>query len=148
MAPGTRYPAARHEARQARITAKLQRYDTPRDRLLGVFDVMGELFAEPGYRGCAFVRANAEVRADSSARTVCDEARLWTRQLFTRLAGDAGAPDPEDLAARLHLLYDGAAVSAQMDRNPAAAITAREVAAQLLDAVTGTPRRKAGARRA
>jgi AcrR family transcriptional regulator len=140
------YLAARHEARQARITARLQRCNTPRDRLLGVFDAMAELFAEPGYRGCVFMRANAEARAGSSARTVCDEARQWTRELFTGLAREAGAPDPAGLAARLHLLYDGAGVSAQMDGGATAALLAREMAAQLLDAAIGTPRRKTTAR--
>src|SRR5258708_4970483 len=45
------YLMRRHLARQERITRKLARYDTPRDRLLGVFDVLAELFAEPGFRG-------------------------------------------------------------------------------------------------
>jgi hypothetical protein len=33
------------------------RYDTPRERLLAVFEGQGELFAQPGYRGCAFAAA-------------------------------------------------------------------------------------------
>src|SRR4249919_3606234 len=44
------YLVARHEARQARMKEKLARYKTPKDRLLGVFDVMGKLFAEPNFR--------------------------------------------------------------------------------------------------
>src|ERR1700684_4332700 len=36
------YLTARHAARQERMTRKLARYDTPRARLLGVFDVLGE----------------------------------------------------------------------------------------------------------
>src|SRR3954467_8568159 len=51
---------ARHESRQARIKDKLALYKTPRERLLGVFDVMAELLAQPDFRGCAFVRASAE----------------------------------------------------------------------------------------
>src|ERR1700712_1525754 len=59
------YLQSRHEARQARLTTKLARYDDPRDRLLGVFDVMDELFAEPRFRGCAFLNASAEAPAGS-----------------------------------------------------------------------------------
>src|SRR5215471_13458748 len=48
------YLEGRHAAMTGRITKAIARYDNPRDRLLGVFDAQGELFAEPGYRGCAF----------------------------------------------------------------------------------------------
>lgn len=128
------YLVARHEARQARMKEKLARYSTPRERLLGVFDVMGELFKESNFRGCAFVRASAEVRPGSSVKTACDDSRAWLRSLFTDLAKDAGAARPERLAQQLVLLYDGASVSAQMDRDASAAAAARAVAAVMLDA--------------
>lgn len=128
------YLEARHDARKARLTEKLARYGTPRARLLGVFDVMGELFAEPTFRGCAFVRASAEVRPGSSVKSVCDDTRAWSRELFTDLAKAAGAKDPARLARQLVLLYDGATVSAHMDRDPTAAAAARTAASVLLDA--------------
>lgn len=56
------------------------------------------------------------------------------RGLFTELATEAGYADPEGLARQLHLLYDGAGLSARMDRDPSAATTARTAAAVLLDA--------------
>ena len=135
------YLEARHDARKARLTEKLARYGTPRERLLGVFDVMGELFAEPTFRGCAFVRASAEMRPGSSVKSVCDNTRAWSRELFTDLAKAAGAKDPERLARQLVLLYDGATVSAHMDRDPTAAAVARTTASLLLDAAIGAPDR-------
>jgi hypothetical protein len=45
-----------------------------------------------------------------------------------------GTPDPALLAQQLVLLYDGATDSAQLDRDPSAALAARAVAATLLDA--------------
>jgi AcrR family transcriptional regulator len=130
------YLAARHEARQQRITQKLARYKAPRERLLGVFDALGEVVVENGFRGCAFLRASAETRPGSGVRNVCDDTRAWTRALFTDLAKAAGAARPERLAQQLILLYDGATVAAQMDRDPTAAAAARAVAATLLDAAT------------
>jgi hypothetical protein len=53
------------------------------------------------------------------------------------LAQEAGAVDPERLARQLTLLYDGATVSARMDRDPSTAATARVVAVALVDAATG-----------
>ncbi|MFC7647351.1 hypothetical protein ACFQX6_47675 [Streptosporangium lutulentum] len=47
--------------------------------------------------------------------------------------------DPESLARQLHLLYDGAGLSARMDRDPSAATTARAAAATLLDAAPMIP---------
>ena len=128
------YLQARHEARQSRMKAALARYRNPKDRLLGVFDVMAELFAEPNYRGCAFMRASAEAKSGSSVKTVCEDSRAWTRSLFTELARDAGVSKPEELVGQLVLLYDGATVCAQMDRDFGAAARARAVAAVLLHA--------------
>jgi AcrR family transcriptional regulator len=130
------YLDGRYARRRERLTEGLARYDTPRERLLGVFDVIGELFAEPGYKGCAFINASAEARPDSSIKTVTDEYRAWVHDLFVGLAREAGIANPESLARRLVLLYDGAGVSARMDGNRDAAVEARAVAAALLDAAT------------
>jgi AcrR family transcriptional regulator len=128
------YLQGRHEARQARILSGLERFETPRDRLLGVFDLLAEMTATPGFRGCAFYNASAESAAGSAVEQVCDHNRAWTRGLFVELARDAGAKDPEALAAQLVILYDGTSVGARMDRSPGAAETARTMAAALLDA--------------
>lgn len=129
------YLAARHESRRERMERSLARYDTPRERLLGVFDVLGELYG-PSYRGCAFLNASAEAHG-AGVDEACDNYRGWVRGLFTDLARAAGVRDPESLAARLVLLYDGTGVSARMDRDPSAAGTAKSVAAVLLDAAVG-----------
>jgi hypothetical protein len=54
--------------------------------------------------------------------------------LFTELAEEAGARSPKTLAHQLHLLYDGASVSASTDLHSRAAETARAAATVLLDA--------------
>jgi AcrR family transcriptional regulator len=128
------YLEGRHQSRKQRITRGLARYDSPRDKLLGVFDILGELFAEPGYRGCAFVNASAESAAGSSVEQVSDEYRGWVRSVFVQLASEAGAADPEALARQLYLLYDGATTSARMDHNPGSAAAAKVAATVLVDA--------------
>jgi AcrR family transcriptional regulator len=127
------YLSARHESRRQRITEGLKRFTTPRERLLGVFDIQSETFRANNFRGCPFVRASAEVKPDSAVRVVCDESREWLRALFIDLAKDAGARDPEDLADKFLLLYDGAAVAAQMDKSKDAAASARAVAEMVLE---------------
>ena len=56
------------------------------------------------------------------------------RGLLTGLAADAGAADPQLLGRQLHIIYDGASLSARMDRDASAAVAARAAAALLLDA--------------
>lgn len=128
------YLARRHEARRERITLKLARYKTAKDKLLGIFDIMNESVAESTYRGCAFVRASAEARTGSSAKVVSDETRAWFRLLLADLAREAKARNPDQLAEQFMMLYDGAAVAAHMDANKEAPVAARKVALMLLTA--------------
>lgn len=127
------YLRSRHARITDRITRSLQRYRTPRTRLLGVFDAQGELFEDPTFRGCAFVNATAEAH-NQATDEAATEYRLWVRALLTELADRAGAPEPHLLASQLHLLYDGASISARMDRDGRASATARAAATTLLDA--------------
>ena len=62
------YLEQRHAVVTARISKYLERYAGPRERLLGVFEAQGELFAEPGFRGCAFVSASAESPGEAVSR--------------------------------------------------------------------------------
>ncbi len=127
------YLEARFQGRKERIEKKLATLESPRQKMLAVFDVLAEYVAKPGYRGCAFVRASAESRSGAGVQAACDLSRGYTRKLFTTLAREAGARDPGALAERLVLLYDGAMVSAQMDENRKAARIARDVAEMLID---------------
>src|SRR3981081_1202054 len=129
------YLTERHDATQERMTRELAaRFDTPRERLLGVFEVQGLSFTEPGFRGCAFSSANAETPPGGSVEEVTVDHRIWIRTLFRDLGKEAGATDPEGLARQLALLYDGAGISAWMDRDPGAATAARAIATRLVDA--------------
>lgn len=128
------YLDARHDRTREQIERVLTRFRTPRERLLGVFDGQGQLFTEPGFNGCAHMTASAEVRPGSPVEGAADRYRLWVRTLFTDLAREADVADPEELARQLHLLYDGAGISARMDRDPSAATTARAAATALFDA--------------
>ena len=130
------YLQSRHARQADRIARALTRFRTPRERLLGVFDAQGELFTDPEYHGCAFVRASAEAHYGDAVDHAATTYRAWVRGTFTELATEAGAADPEALARQLQLLYDGAGLSARMDRDPSAATTARAAAAALLDTAT------------
>src|SRR3954470_14333545 len=131
------YLQGRFDRRRARLTAAVQRYDNPREQVLGIFESLAEAAEAANYRGCAFYNASAESPDDTGgAAEVCRMSRAWTRSLFTRLVREAGARDPEELAGQLMVLYDGSSVGARMDHTADAARAARTVAAVLLDAAT------------
>jgi len=127
------YLEDRHALQVERITRYIARYGTAREQLLGVFEAQGELFAAPGFRGCAFVSASAESPGEL-VELAAGEYRGWVRSLLTDLAREAGVAAPETLGRQLHMIYDGASLSARMDHDPAASVTARAAAETLLDA--------------
>ncbi len=78
---------------------------TPRDRLTAVFR-FAEEWAEANARGCAFVNAWAELNSTQSLGIeVIAEEKRWMLRLFEQVLGDG------ELAAQVHLVYEGAHVA-------------------------------------
>jgi len=113
---------------------------TPIDRIQRVFELLGDWFEEPSYRGCPFINACAEFGVDHPAAVVTREHRRQLTTRFVDLCAEAGVEVPSLLAAQLLLLYDAALVSAHIDGTPAAAQTARDAAVALLKQATARRR--------
>ena len=143
------YLEARNAARQARIDERISRYDTPQKKILSIFELLGELSSQPGYRGCAFMRARSDDSVSEKVKAASDQSRTFMLDRFMSLAREASAANPGQLAQQLLLLYDGASVAGHLDRNRNAASLARELAAQLLSSncPKGSARMKKGAAR-
>ncbi len=129
--------------RDERLRNGLMRYveehaESPRDRLLAVFDAHGAWFKQEDYRGCMFINAAAEFSgiADPIHGIAAEHKRLMVRYL-AKLAEDVGAKDPQRLAFELLLLLDGAIVCAQISRQTDAADRARAAAEVLIDDALG-----------
>lgn len=138
------YLHGRADRRRQRVLAAIAQHDSPRARILAVFDVLAARVAEPDFRGCPFVNASAEgPPGDNRLRRACDELRQWTTRLFSGLARDLGAADPTALGRQLMVLYDGALLGASMDRDQRAVRPARAMAEALLDALPRPARTKA-----
>ncbi len=115
------------------------RGSTPTERVLAVFDLLGEWFDEPGYRGCPFINVEAEYGAGHPTHEVTLEHRAWVRGLFESLLTEAGDPGREATALQLCLLYDGAMASAQADPGRPWAAAARSAAARVLGVTDRRP---------
>ncbi|MFI1471231.1 TetR/AcrR family transcriptional regulator [Streptomyces wuyuanensis] len=105
----------------------------PAERILVVFDWLRDCFAEPDFRGCAFVNAFGELGA--TAPEVAEAARRHKEAFRRYIAGLVdGAGVPGGLAAPLALLAEGAITTAAVTGSPLPAHTAREAAGLLLAA--------------
>jgi AcrR family transcriptional regulator len=128
------YLLGRHARWTERVEEQVVKASGPAEKALAVFDALGTLFAEPSYRGCAFVNAIAEAPVDGPERHAAAQFRSWLHELFGTLAADLPVRKPEELADQLVILYDGAVATAQMDGSPRAAATARTLASIVIDA--------------
>jgi AcrR family transcriptional regulator len=107
--------------------------DTPRDRLLAVFDAFDEWFHQRDFESCALIAALFEVR--NPAEPVHQAAVRGledARRLILGLLTPTRTRDPEALAYQLQILMMGAIVSATR-QDLEAAVHAREMAELLLD---------------
>jgi AcrR family transcriptional regulator len=90
-----------------------RRADSPRARLLAIFDVFDGWFREPGFEGCAFVTVMLEHADDRDAiYHACNAYLANIRGFLQELARDAGIADPEAFSRKWHILMKGSIVSA------------------------------------
>jgi uncharacterized protein HemY len=88
--------------------------DDPLAQLCAWLEEMARRLAEPEERGCALANAAIELpEKDHPARRVIEEYKRAQRTRLVRLSEEAGLSDPEMLADELHLLLEGARVTAQ-----------------------------------
>ena len=89
--------------------------DTPRERVLAMFDVLGQLVSGADYRGCAFINAAVEMAdPDHPFVGIAVAHKEFVREAFSRYLAEAGLRETEPLATQLLMLVDGVFVSAQM----------------------------------
>lgn len=116
---------------RGRLAEAVARREDPRERILAVYDRLEEWFAEPGFRGCAWINAYGELGATSErvTRQVKAHKAAFRAYLGSLVAG-AGLPDA--LTGPLFLLAEGAMVTAGIEGGTAPAAQAREAARRLL----------------
>ncbi len=108
--------------------------DTPRAQLLALFDALAEWFAEPGFRGCMFIKAASEYQVpDHPIHAQSGEHKRLIFKTIRDLARQAGADDPDRLARQLALLKEGAIVAAHLGMTGDPAVDAKESAAILME---------------
>jgi AcrR family transcriptional regulator len=128
------YLLGRHASWTARIDTAIAAQADPKDRILAIFDVLGELFSAPDFRGCSFMNAVAEAQEGGPELAAAANFRAWLHDMFGDLVGGLDVQNPSLLAGQLVVLYDGAVAAAQMDASPGSAQTAKALAAMAIEA--------------
>lgn len=117
----------------ARLRTLAAAASTPEDQLLAIFDLLGQEFADPSYRGSDLVNVAAEYPdPDHPVRVAIRDHKREILRYLAELATAAEEADPEKVAAIVLTLADGAACVRVSVGDQGAAALAREAASRLL----------------
>lgn len=124
---------ARHALWEDGISGAVARADTPRDKLLSIYDYLSSWFSDDSFRGCGFINAFGELGGVfPSVAALAREHKDSFQSYVARLVANAGAD--ASLAPQLALLAEGAQTTAAISGSPEAAMQARAAAEVLVDA--------------
>lgn len=115
----------------------------PKAQLLAFFEACTQRLTEPGFRGCAFLNAMAEIsESDHPARRCAVGHERALRERLAYLSRQAGARDPEQLADQLLLISNGALATAPLFGEPSPAVQLITIATHLIDLQCESPQAK------
>ncbi len=133
------YLTIRHAELLAFYERRLAKADTPKDKVLAVFDAYqdhAEFAYERGFRGCGMLNAAAELTVGDIGRDAVRRHKeevegLIVIHLNEVLSDDAQRVKP--IARQLAFILEGAMTRAGLEGNSALVIEARTMTANLLD---------------
>lgn len=129
------YLRRRDKIARGAIEEHIAGYDTPREKLLAMFEWLHAWFQQPGFHGCAFNNAFGELGSGSAAvAQVVREHKAALRAIFRRLVDGTGVADPERMTGQIIVLFDGAITVGTVSGMPEAALQARDAVSVLLTA--------------
>ncbi|MFE1205144.1 TetR/AcrR family transcriptional regulator [Streptomyces sp. NPDC058762] len=112
VAEWLRILAAEYQAAFDRVEA--EHPGRPREQILGLARFIAEGLPTLSYRGCPFVNSLAELPDRSHpARRVIEEHKARQTRRLVGMCTEAGLPDPEQVAAQITFVLEGAQVSTQ-----------------------------------
>lgn len=130
------YIRARHEEWCGLYRARLERAETPRDRVKAVFEAYRDHASsafDHDFRGCGLLNAAAELPVGSPGREAVREHKEEVESIIAEHLVDAGMDDAaHDLAEHLALLLEGAVTRAGLEGTPDLIDRAMAIAETLL----------------
>ncbi|WP_068157449.1 TetR/AcrR family transcriptional regulator [Rhodococcus phenolicus] len=102
----------------------------PAAKILAFFDLALASAPSKGYRGCQYSNAATEFPDESFAPVVAH--REWLRGTLVELLTAAGVAEPDAVALRIRLIYDGAFAGSKLERTDSPLRRGREMVAELI----------------
>lgn len=127
----------RHDQWTTRLTAHLETAESPRDKLLAIYDYLAVWFAGDEFRGCGFINAFGELGGVSPDVAALVREHKESFQTYVADLVHAAGAAPE-LAPQLAILAEGAQSTAAIAGTVDAAHQARG-AAEILISAAGVP---------
>lgn len=133
--------AAYLQARHNRVIRSLEEVrevaGTQREQIRVIFERLYEKADSPEFRGCAFALAVAEHGDSERVVSVARTHKTKVREIFGAIMEKA-TNHPEQAAAHLALLYEGALATVAVGRDPQAVLIARDCALHVFDMETSS----------
>ncbi|BDD76988.1 TetR/AcrR family transcriptional regulator [Streptomyces violaceoruber] len=112
VAEWLRILAAEYQAAFDRVEA--EHPGRPREQILGLARFIADGLPGLSHRGCPFINSLAELPDHSHpARRVIEEHKARQTRRLVGMCAEAGMPDPEQVAAQITFVLEGAQVSTQ-----------------------------------
>ncbi len=128
--------AAYLQARHERVIRSLQEVVdaamAPREQIALIFQRLYEKADSPEFRGCAFALAVAEHGDSERVVSVARTHKAMVRDIFAAIMAKTSG-NPDQAAAHLSLLYEGALATVAVGRDPQAVLVARDCALSVFD---------------
>ena len=115
------------------LRSEVERSDDSGERLLGLFSALKRWFGSADFRGCAFINTSGETGdAQNPVRLLAKAHKHKLFEYALELCQAHGTPDPQQQAAQLLILIDGAITVALVMGDSTAADNAQCMARTLL----------------
>jgi len=86
------------------LRAVIEKYKTPKEKVLAVFDFLGQFTKQCSYNGCNFLNVAAEIpMGHNEVKAIIRKQKNEIRSMFAAILKPAGK---EKLADELYLLFD------------------------------------------
>ncbi|TCU12888.1 TetR/AcrR family transcriptional regulator [Rhizobium sullae] len=131
------YLHARHDRVIRSLQEVLDAAGPPRDQIKLIFERLHEKADSPEFRGCAFALAVAEHGDSERVVSVARTHKAMVRDIFAATMARA-SDNPDQAAAHLSLLYEGALATVAVGRDPRAVLVARDCALSVFDTAVST----------